>query len=84
MQIDCYGFEATSEFFRRKKLEVFMLKKMDDGTVFMCFEDEPKKPIHRLDVAPDGSSRVMWAYGKWSEAENLVYRPINDTMEIES
>ena len=26
MQIDCYGFEASSQWFRRKELEVYLIK----------------------------------------------------------
>ena len=81
--IDCYGFEAISAFFHRKKLETYKLRKTDDGTVYMCFHEAAKTPVHRIDVAPDGSTRVMWAYGKWSEAENLQYVPINQDLEIE-
>ena len=82
-QIDCYGFEAASEFFGIKKLQSYLVKKTDDGTVYTCFREEPKRPVHRIDVAPDGSTRLMCAYGKWSEAENLQYVPINESLEIE-
>ena len=37
----------------------------------------------RLDKDEHGSVRLMWAYGKWEDAESLRYIPINDTMEIE-
>ena len=37
----------------------------------------------RLDRDEPGSVRLMWAYGKWDEAESLRYIPINDTMEID-
>ena len=36
----------------------------------------------RLDKDEHGSVRLMWAYGKWEDAESLRYIPINDTMEI--
>ena len=29
MQIDCYGFEAASQWFRRKKLEVYLMKEVE-------------------------------------------------------
>ena len=28
MQIDCYGFEATSQFFRRKELDAHLMKRI--------------------------------------------------------
>ena len=40
-------------------------------------------PVHLLDIAPDGSTRLMWAFGKWSEMENLQYVPINQELIVE-
>jgi hypothetical protein len=48
----------------------------------MCFGNEPERPIHRLDKDEHGSVRLMWAYGRWEDAESLRYIPINETMEI--
>ncbi|MGN0847864.1 MAG: hypothetical protein ACI4RA_10840 [Kiritimatiellia bacterium] len=81
MQIDCYGFEATSEFFKRRKLDAHLLKRVD-GVLYACFGEEAERPIHRLDRDENGSVRLMWAYGKWEEAETLRYVPINETMNI--
>ena len=81
MQIDCYGFEATSQFFRRKELAAHLMKRID-GVLYVCFGGESERPIHRLDKDEHGSVRLMWAYGKWDEAESLRYIPINQTMEI--
>ena len=36
VQIDCYGFEATSEHFQRRKIEAFLVKE-DGGIVYACF-----------------------------------------------
>jgi len=80
-QIDCYGFETTSEFFKIKKLDTHLVK-MKDGIMYMCFGDEPVRPIHRLDKDANGDMRVMWAYGSWADAETLRYIPINETMVI--
>ena len=42
MQIDCYGFEATSQFFRRKELDAHLVKRIDgvlyDATCPSCGE----------------------------------------------
>jgi len=83
MQIDCYGFEATSQFFMRKKLEGHLVKRVD-GVLYICFGNGVMRPIHRLDKDEHGGVRLMWAYGKWDEAETLLYIPINDTMEIKT
>ena len=82
-QIDCYGFEAASEYFGIKKLKEYLIRKAADGAVYMCFHDTEERPIHRVDIASDGSTRVMWAYGRWDDAEDLEYVPINDTLEVE-
>lgn len=81
MQIDCYGFEATSQFFKRKELDAHLMKRID-GILYVCFGDEEMRPIHRLDKDEHGSVRLMWAYGRWDDAENLAYVPINQTLEI--
>lgn len=81
MQIDYYGFEATSEFFKRKELDARLMKRVD-GILYVCFGNDENRPIHRLDKDENGSVRLMWAYGKWDEAESLRYIPINQTMEI--
>ena len=44
---------------------------------------EALRPIHRIDKDPDGCVRVMWAYGRWDEAEDLAYVPINETLMID-
>ena len=81
MQIDCYGFEATSEFFKRKELSAHLVKCVD-GVVYATFSNDPLRPIHRIDHDEQGAVRHMWAYGRWEEAEKLHYIPINETMEI--
>ena len=82
IQIDCYGFEATSEHFQNRKLATFLVKN-DGGIVYECFGTDEMRPIHRIDKDPDGCVRVMWAYGKWEEAEDLAYVPINETIMID-
>ena len=83
MQINCYGFGATSEFFKRKELDAHLMKRVD-GILYVCFGSDENRPIHRLDKDEHGSVRLMWAYGKWEDAEALHYIPINQTMEIEN
>lgn len=82
MQIDCYGFEATSQFFKRANLTAYLIKNVD-GVVYISYSAEPVGPIHRIDKAEDGSLRMTWAYGKWEEAEILNYVPINETINVE-
>lgn len=82
MQIDSYGFEATSQFFKRKELSAHLVKKID-GILYVAYSAAPKGPIHRIDTASDGSLRVMWAYGEWARAASLTYVPINETLEVE-
>lgn len=58
MQIDSYGFEATSQFFRRKELDAHLMKRID-GVLYVCFGGESERPIHRLDKDEHGSVRLM-------------------------
>ena len=62
MQIDCYGFEATSQFFKRKELDAHLMKRVE-GVLYVCFGGDAMRPIHRLDKDADGNVRLMWAYG---------------------
>jgi len=82
-QIDCYGFETTSEFFKLKTLDAHLMKRID-GVLYVCFGDGAERPIHRLDRDADGSVRLTWAYGRWEDAARLRYVPINETLEIEA
>lgn len=81
-QIDCYGFEASSAFFKRANLSAYLIKNVD-GTVYVSYSAGPVGPIHRIDQAEDGSMRIMWSYGTWEEAELLEYVPINETLNVE-
>ena len=36
MQIDCYGFETSSQWFRRKELEVYLMKEVE-GILYLCY-----------------------------------------------
>lgn len=82
VQIDCYGFEASSTNFQRRKLEAYLVKN-DAGIIYECFGNGDPRPIHRIDRDPDECVRVMWAFGRWADAEDLAYVPINETMNIE-
>ena len=84
MQIDCYGCEATSEFFKRRKLDSHLLKKEDDGTVYECFGRGAMRPIHRISRDGDGTWRVGWAWGAWEDRAELEYVPLDETLEIEN
>ena len=81
-QIDCYGFEATSEFFKRRKLETYLFKE-SNGAVYECFAEGAERAIHRLDQDADGCVRITWAWGAWADAPLLDYIPLSETREIE-
>jgi len=36
MQIDCYGFEASRQWFRRKQLDAYLMKE-HEGVFYLCF-----------------------------------------------
>ncbi|MBR5549540.1 MAG: hypothetical protein IKU71_07405 [Kiritimatiellae bacterium] len=53
-QIDCYGFEATSEHFQRRKLEAYLVKN-DGDIIYECFGNGDPRPIHRIDHDPENA-----------------------------
>ena len=63
MQIDCYGFEASSQWFRRKELEVYLMKEVE-GILYLCYGNQPMRPIHRIDHDEHGCTRESWAMTK--------------------
>ena len=80
MQIDCYGFDATSVFFQRKRLQPYRIVESGDVT-YICFNDAQIRPIHR--ITKNGSETVVeWAYGPWGRRVSLDYIPINKTREV--
>jgi hypothetical protein len=83
MQIDCYGFEASSQWFRRKELEVYLMKEVE-GILYLCYGNQPMRPIHRIDHDEHGCTRESWAFGRWADVESLRYIPVNQTMEIDA
>ena len=83
MQIDCYGFEASSQWFRRKELEVYLMKEVE-GILYLCYGNQPMRPIHRIDRDEHGCTRESWAFGRWADVESLHYIPVNQTMEIDA
>ena len=80
MQIDQFGFEATSTKFQRKKLQPYRIADAGDVT-YICYDDGENRPIHR--ITKNGSETVFeWAYGPWEQRETLDYIPINRTREV--
>lgn len=83
MQIDHYGFEYTSQYFQRRELEPYKIKKADETTTFVCFHDQDPRPIHKIvKDAATGDITVTWAYGAWDNAASLAYQPVNTTKEV--
>ncbi len=81
MQIDCYGFEASSQWFRRKELEVYLMKEVE-GVLYLCYGNQPMRRIHRIDRDEHGCTRELWAFVRWADVKSLRYIPVNQTMEI--
>lgn len=80
MQIDCYGFDATSVFFQRRKLLPYRIAEAGDVT-YICYDVGDSRPIHRI-TKTEGETVVEWAYGPWEQREQLDYIPINKTREV--
>ena len=57
MQIDCYGFEASSQWFRRKEVEAYLMKQVE-GILYLCYEIHWGQTLCRRE---GGRSRVELA-----------------------
>ena len=44
MQIDCYGFEASSQWFKRRTLDPYLIKR-SEGVSYLCFGNQLNRPI---------------------------------------
>ena len=71
MQIDCYGFEATSQWFKRRTLDPYLIKR-SEGITYLCFGNQLNRPIHRIDRDENGSVRQLWAFGVGFTASELL------------
>lgn len=80
MQIDQYGFEATSVHFQRRKLQPYRVAESGSVT-YLCFTDGDPRPIHRITKTAT-ETVIEWAYGAWDSRETLVYVPVNQTLEV--
>ena len=83
MQIDCYGFEASSQWFRRKELEVYRMKEVE-GILYLCYGNQPMRPIHRIDhdgardttdAARHGATALTHVGQSNTEAQREIYDP---------
>ena len=81
MQIDCYGFEATSQWFKRRTLDSYLIKR-SEGITYLCFGHHLTRPTSRIARDEKGGVRQSWACGRWADAESRRYIPINETMEV--
>ena len=45
MQIDCYGFEATSQWFKRRTLDPYLIKRSEGKNLPLL--RQPTQPLHR-------------------------------------
>ena len=82
MQIDQYGFEATSVHFRKTRLQPYKVDDAGDGVTYLCFENGASVPIHRITVSGTVTT-VEWALGAWGSRAALAYIPINQTRNVQ-
>ena len=72
MIVDCFGRRAGSAEFRSP---VEPLPYLYDA--YVCFDEAPKRAIHRITTGSDGVKKVEFAYGAWADRGSLTYQPIN-------
>ena len=81
MQIDQYGFEATSVHFRNTRLQPYKVDDAGNGATYLCFENAAEVPIHRITVSGTVTT-IEWALGAWDDRAALAYIPINQTRNV--
>lgn len=47
-QIDCFGFESTSQWFKRRKLEQYLFMHVDD-VFYLRYSAAERGPNHQID-----------------------------------
>ena len=70
MQIDCYGFEASSQWFKRRTLDPYLIKR-SEGITYLCFGNQLNRPI----APPCGPPRCGGSpFGRRSPSKQLRSR----------
>ena len=83
-KINSYGETTEVERFDFREMKQPDDSKFVGGSTYNRFGTADPCAIHRLCLGADGLVEERWAYGKWNEAERLVYeRTIDETMEAE-
>lgn len=84
MKINCYG-EPVSETLVFPPVMRPSLETKRVGTwTFARYTEGEKVVIHRLGIGADGAVEETWSYGKWAEAETLVYVALTETLEVDA
>ena len=83
MKIDCYGERTESATYEKKARREPLETRHSGNWTFHRHGEGDLVPIHKLGVDADGVVRETWAYGRWTEAENLEYIPITETKEVD-
>ena len=87
MQIDCYGFEATSQWFKRRSLKPHLIKD-DDGVLYISFGYSPHGPIHRIDwnrmgtVPLCGRDKLMFLFSEFALVRVVCPRLISEDRTV--
>ena len=83
--IDCYGHRNTdSERFRKMKENWIEISTDAAGNTYFRFSTDANGPIHHISTDAAGNTIRRWAFGAWSDRENLTYSAgLADTMTID-
>lgn len=83
MKRDCYGHAIIDPFYRQPRLTPCEVVEAD-GYTYMRFTTDDVGPIHRIDAAESGVTKIMWAYGAWDDRATLEYtHTLNEPIEIQ-
>ena len=72
MQIDGYGFEATGQWFKRRTLDPYLIKR-SEGITCLCFGKQLNRSIRRSDRDTNGSDRQSRAFERWADVGLLYF-----------
>ncbi len=83
--IDCYGHPNTdSERFRKKKADWIEIAEDANGNTYFRYSSKENGPVARMSDGENGETIRRWAFGAWSDRENLTYTAgMSDVLTVE-
>lgn len=84
MKINCYGDEVIENLIVPPMAKERLETKRSGAWTFARYTEGEKVVVHRFGIRSDGAVEETWSFGKWSDAETLVYISLDETLEVEA